>query len=163
MGTQTPTDYAGRGGVVQVAYAQLNVQSSITTVIPFDGSVPQNNEGSSILTLAITPKSATNRIHIVGCSHCSNNSSGLNFALTLSRVGAVGNVLASKAFNMSMYGMGIVVIEYDFVPATASSLTIDMRGGTSNALYPLWVNQPYTGSSLGLSETTTLTIWEIAA
>lgn len=51
---------ASAGKVVQVVNTQTGTVATGTTVIPFDNTIPQNTEGTQVLSLAITPTSATN-------------------------------------------------------------------------------------------------------
>jgi hypothetical protein len=54
------------GSVVQVVNYQTGVSaiSSASVIIPTDTSLPQNTEGDEYMTLAITPKSTTNKLLI---------------------------------------------------------------------------------------------------
>ena len=52
------------GAVVQVVNVQDGAVSTGTTVLTFDDSIPQNTEGDEYMTLAITPKSTTNKLKI---------------------------------------------------------------------------------------------------
>lgn len=54
----------GAGAVLQFKSAEYTTRTSITTVIPFDDTVPQNTEGTEIITLAITPTSTSNKLAI---------------------------------------------------------------------------------------------------
>lgn len=52
-------------GIVQaVEAAPYTTYSSHTTVFPIDDTIPQNTEGEEIITVTITPKSASNRLRI---------------------------------------------------------------------------------------------------
>ena len=50
--------------LVQIANTQTGAVATGTTVIPFDDTIPQNTEGDEYMTLAITPKSASNILYI---------------------------------------------------------------------------------------------------
>jgi len=52
------------GSVVQVVNVQTGAVATGTTTVPLDDSIPQNNEGTEFMTLAITPTSATNKLRI---------------------------------------------------------------------------------------------------
>jgi len=53
------------GQIVQVVNTQTGTYSALaTTIIPKDNTIPQNDEGSEAMTLAITPTSATNKLKI---------------------------------------------------------------------------------------------------
>ncbi|ABS68950.1 hypothetical protein Xaut_3724 [Xanthobacter versatilis] len=52
------------GNVVQVVNASTGAVATTTSLIPYDDTAPQINEGAEVLTAAITPKSATNILRI---------------------------------------------------------------------------------------------------
>ena len=52
------------GSVVQVVNTQTGAVSTGTTVMVDDDTIPQNTEGNELMTLAITPTSATNKLKI---------------------------------------------------------------------------------------------------
>ena len=54
----------GSGAVLQVVNAEYTTRTSVTTAIPFDDTVPQNTEGTEIITLAITPANTSNKLII---------------------------------------------------------------------------------------------------
>jgi len=52
------------GFVVQMVSTQTGALQTDTTTIPADDTIPQNTEGFEVMTLAITLKSATNKLEI---------------------------------------------------------------------------------------------------
>src|SRR5215207_2766373 len=52
------------GSEVDSAYAEYTTSASLSTVIPSDDTVPTSTEGTQILSVGITPKSATNKLRI---------------------------------------------------------------------------------------------------
>lgn len=51
--------------VVQIVNATpYTANTNLTTTIPYDDSIPQNTEGTQILTLTITPTSASNKVRL---------------------------------------------------------------------------------------------------
>lgn len=50
------------GNILQYKFAEYTTRTSVTTAIPFDDTVPQNTEGTEIITLSITPTSASNKL-----------------------------------------------------------------------------------------------------
>ena len=52
------------GSVVQTVYAEYVANTNLTAIIPGDDSIPQNTEGTEILTASITPRFATSTILI---------------------------------------------------------------------------------------------------
>lgn len=52
------------GNVLQKVAKVVSAGVDITTVIPYDNTIPQNTEGDQVITLSFTPKSATSLLHI---------------------------------------------------------------------------------------------------
>ncbi len=52
------------GAVVQTVYATYATNSDLTSTIPNDDTLPQNTEGTEIVTASITPTSATSTIEV---------------------------------------------------------------------------------------------------
>ena len=54
----------GVGKVLQAVSVLNNTASSSTSQFPADDTIPQNTEGTELMTLAITPQSASSNLHI---------------------------------------------------------------------------------------------------
>ena len=54
----------GAGKIVQVVSEQTGAAATGTTVMPRDDSIPQNDEGIEVMTLAITPTNSSNKLLI---------------------------------------------------------------------------------------------------
>ncbi len=52
------------GSVLQTVYASYSSNSDLSTTIPNDDTLPQNTEGTEVLTASITPTSATSMIEV---------------------------------------------------------------------------------------------------
>lgn len=61
------------GRCIQFASSLSNTQTSTTTVIPRDGSIPQSSEGAQFTTLSFTPKLATSTLKITVISQLGGN------------------------------------------------------------------------------------------
>jgi len=111
---------ASGGKVLQIVNFQTGAMISGSTILPYDDTIPQNTEGFEVMTLAITPTSATSklRIEFLGCAQ--NN---LNASITC----AIFQDTAAGA--LAATGLQ--------VPATSStdspSLTHTMTSGTTSA------------------------------
>lgn len=57
-------EFADGGKLVQFKSAEYTTRTSVTTAFPFDDTVPQNTEGTEIITLPITPESTSNKLAI---------------------------------------------------------------------------------------------------
>mgnify|MGYP003670631653 FL=1 len=55
---------AGGGQVVQVVNVTSTARVAGTTTIPHDDTIPQNSEGTEMMTLAITPTNSSNILRI---------------------------------------------------------------------------------------------------
>jgi len=52
------------GNILQYKFAEYTTRTSVAVAIPFNDTVPQNTEGTEIITLSITPTSASNKLVI---------------------------------------------------------------------------------------------------
>ena len=120
---------AGGGKVQQMVYVMTGANSSQASVqIPQDDTIPQNTEGHEVMTLAITPTSATNllKIEVMCCGATSNNG---NFTIALfqdttANALSVAEAKASNA-NPNMYDTGSLT--HVMVAGTASATTFKVR------------------------------------
>jgi hypothetical protein len=120
------------GGVVkQFVSTQTGAVATGTTQIPNDDTIPQNDEGDEYMTLAITPKHASNRLII---------------EITLNGDAAAARWLTVALFQDSTAGALAVAREYArgdeptpvtfshvMVAGTTSATTFKVRAGTSSA------------------------------
>lgn len=119
-------------GAVQVARTITGAVNTGSTVLPVDNSKPQNNEGDEYMTVAITPRSATNLLVIdvtVFGSHnlgSANNLSAALFQDALPDALRAGFV-ASSAQNEG----GEISFKWVMLAGTTSSTTFKVRAGPS--------------------------------
>jgi hypothetical protein len=128
------TSYLPAGSVVQVVNVQTGAVATGTTAIPEDDTIPQITEGDEYMTLAITPKSATNKlkIDVVWNGSHSTNQESTTVALfqdTTAGALAVGNN------DMNSGGGGAVLIPTMFThymdAGTTSATTFRVRAGAN--------------------------------
>jgi len=133
-GTRLDTLEAEPHVVVQIVYAQSGEVVAITGNIPSDDTKPRNTEGTEVMTLAITPTSATNRLRfeMVMCVACTTSEDRTTLALfqdstvdAIAAVQAVPNITAVEA----------IPFPHNMVAGTISSTTFKVRIGsvTNNA------------------------------
>lgn len=129
--TYTPTAAnALAGSVVQVVNTQTGAVSSNNTAFPNDDTIPQNTEGSEVMTLAITPTSATNKLKIDVVVNCAQ-ASGYATALALFQDTTVGALAASWSTGSSgsaNYPNQIILTHY-MTAGTVSATTFKARLG----------------------------------
>lgn len=125
-------DKVATGFSVQTVSSNFNTYTTGTTLIPYDDTIPQITEGTEIMTKAITPKSATNRLRIevtalVACTVVTD----IIVALFQD---ATANALAVEAFySGTAFAETTLHLMYDMVAGTTSATTFRIRLGGSVA------------------------------
>jgi len=101
----------------------------VSAVIPLDDTIPQKAEGTEIITLAITPKSATN-ILLIEFSSCTQISAGGVAVLVALFQDATDNALAAT------WGGGdegnqirTSMLRYIMIAGTTAATTFKIRAG----------------------------------
>jgi hypothetical protein len=121
------------GCVVQRNYAEYTANTAITTIIPLDDTVPTSTEGDEVVTVTITPTSATNRIRVR--FQAFGSVSGATIAL----VGALYIDASAAATRTTVGASGTanypdsILLEYEYVPGDTSSHTYKIRVGPGTA------------------------------
>lgn len=119
------------GGVVQVVNTQDGAVATGTTAMPNDDTIPQNTEGDEYMTLAITPKSTTNKLKIeVVFNGAASGDTYLSVALFQD---STAGALASA---MGQIGGGgrpeTIVFTHYMTAGTASETTFKVRAGSDS-------------------------------
>lgn len=128
----TPYDLLPAGAVVQRNYSAYTTNTALSTAIPFDDTIPQNTEGTEILTAAITPRSSTNRIRIrfIGWGSVDTTTTTIGSALFIdSTANAIAVNWVTNTGTTSVYP---VAIEYEEAAGSVSSRTYRVRVGPSS-------------------------------
>ena len=157
--TMTETTLAASSGsVLQVKSTVYSTQTSGSTTFPLDNTIPQNTEGTELVTLSITPSNASNRLLIVG-----------NFIIHSSAIAACGPALfQDSTANALSYAIQIIgagygapaTLVHEMAAGTTSATTFKIRVGTHSGTW--YVNQT-NANTLGGAPKSVLTIFEIAA
>lgn len=119
------------GSVVDSVTAVYTSNADITTVIPTDDTIPQNTEGTQILSVSITPKSTTNKLRIRYSGF-----GGVNGVApwSVAVFNGAANAIHAAAFvtPVSNY-YDAFAGEVEYTPGSTSSQTITVRVGPSGA------------------------------
>ena len=116
--------------IIQVVEATTyTTYSSHTTVISQDDTIPQNTEGEEIITVAITPKSAANRLRITANIPMYEITAGQAAILALFQ-DSTASAVAVSILNAII---GSVQITYEMAAGTTSSTTFKLRVGPTGA------------------------------
>jgi len=150
------------GSVVQYKRASIATVVSCSTNIPEDDTIPQKTEGTEVITVAITPKSATNLLVIK--AYFSGTGSGNSATQT---VGAffqdtTANALyASFAEGSVSQGKKSHAMSYVMEAGTTSSTTFKLNVGSQADTF--YVNGNHLGNRiLGGVCQAWIEVWEIA-
>jgi len=114
--------------IVQVVNTQTGATSDSGTRIPFDDTIPQNDEGSEVMTLAITPTSTTNKlkIDVVIFSSCAD----VYTSIALFQDATVA-ALAAGYRQSNSAPPGVIKFTHYMTAGTTSATTFKVRVGGS--------------------------------
>lgn len=121
------------GSVVQVVNYQTGEVATGTTAIPLDDTIPQNTEGTEFMTLAITPKSTTNKLLITVTAHLSHSGDYQEVVAALFQ-DSIANALAVGRGETAVSGgtdIAPITFSYYMTAGTTSAITFKIRGGSS--------------------------------
>ncbi len=120
------------GMVRQVVNTTTGAVSTGTTKIPVDNTIPQITEGDEYMTLAVTPKSATNKLKIEVVWNGAHSSTGTDMVIALfqdTTVSALAAAWASKYTGANNTAQ--VTLTHYMTSGTTSATTFRVRGGSS--------------------------------
>ncbi len=107
---------------------------SCSTVIPLDNSIPQNTEGNEVITVAITPTNASNRLRIEFDASQVGLSAGVYPVCALFQDSTAGALAAGAGFPVSGGTNGSMLrLSYEMAAGTTSATTFKVRVGPSSA------------------------------
>jgi hypothetical protein len=166
IGSYTPTAAnALAGSVVQVVNYQTGAYATGSTAIPLDDTIPQITEGTEVMTLAITPTSATNKLKITVCVSAGSASGGsVTTALFMAVSGqdAIADALAATRGQQAVENLKLqntTFIHY-MTAGTTSAITFRVRCGT-NATAAFYFNGETNARLFGGVCASSITIEEI--
>lgn len=147
------------GCVVQVVQTVLTTSVSCATLLPADNTIPQNNEGNEILSISITPSSASNKI-LIRVNVFGTTSGAAHFTAAVFKDSDV-NALTTSGGGTYFYDH-LAALEYLDTAGTTSAITYKVRAGASANI--LYINSDYVGTRrYGGTAHTGITLMEIKA
>jgi len=145
------------GHVIQVANYTTGVYSSGTTIIPLDDTIPQNTEGTQVMSLAFTPKKANSKLKITAIGYF--DGSGSIYGVSALFRDSTANALASGCIFMTDIFPQIITIFVDAVSTSPTTFSMRAGCGSAGTIYFNGINGvAYFGGTLASS----ITIEEIA-
>lgn len=144
--TWVPATVSGGGGggypsgVRQVVTNHSGAIASTTTILPADGTVPQNNEGAQFFAATITPQSATSSILVIASiAQSAPYASGATVSAALFRDSASGAFAATAHGSVASGSATPLLIVTSFASGSTWPTTIKLRAGM-NLSGTLYVN-----------------------
>jgi len=149
------------GSVVQVVNTTSVAVATGTTTIPLDDTIPQNNEGTEFLTLAITPTNASNKLKIE-VSGLWGTSADTNWVILALFQDSTANALSAQInfINTADRAVGSELTHF-MTAGTTSETTFKLRVGP-NASATITMNGGGGARLLGGAMSSSITITEIA-
>lgn len=152
--------YVDRVAVQQIVTTQTGTYSINAGTIPLDNTVPQNTEGTELMTVSITPKSATSileiEVHVVGASETSSD-----FAtVALFRDSTANAVACCPAFVTGF--PATFSLRFQVVSGSTSATTFKVRAGCNSYRFHFNGANGY-GAVLGGTCASSITVREIGA
>lgn len=160
--TRSKLDTQALPAVIDRAYGEYTTTANLTALIPFDDTIPQNTEGTQIISVTITPKSTTNRLRVRArlwgvVANSTDAAIMAVFRNTDANALHTSVSSGSPAVNSLISG----TLEFEFVPASTSLQTINLR--VSGAGSTLRLNGNSVTRLFGGTSAATLIVEEIVA
>ena len=158
---QSTKAYVDSHAIVQTVYSEVTATSSGATQFPNGDTIPQNTEGFEVVTAAITPTNASNKLLIE--AEVWHSASGASQAGIAVFQDTTANALAS---GLDYHPQNGVIqkfdVSFEMTAGTTSETTFKVRVGplTSTTLY---INGNGTGRKFGGTLKTYLKVTEIKA
>lgn len=158
--------------IIKRAYAETTSLVSCTGLIPFDDTIPQQSEGTEVLTCSITPQRASNRIRVTFSAFVGHGAAGVYACAALFRDANAAALDARGWRNSNTGGDGVHIgLVFEHSPGVAVSTTYKVRIGSETTLgsgTPSTVNVngglvDATGRRFGGASRATLVLEEIVA
>ena len=149
------------GKIVQVVNVIDSAVATGTTILPSDDTIPQNTEGIEVMTLAITPTSATNKLLIEVFVNMGVNIGGERRGVALFQDSTAGALGASADYESGGNEPIPLSMNHYMTSGTVSETTFKVRIGISAAA-TVTFNGHSSGRINGGVMSSSITITEIA-
>lgn len=121
------------GIIVQDVFTQSGTVSTGTTIVPFDDTIPQSTEGDQVLSQAITPQSATNRLIVEADVFVASNTANLHLIAGLFRDSGANALAVSSHWTPAIDGVAKLSLRYEVAAGSTTATTFKIRVGPSAA------------------------------
>lgn len=145
------------GDVVQIVNYQTGAYATSSATIPYDDTIPQNTEGFEVMTCAVTPTSATNKLKIDVVVLVGVTGGAIEIAALFQD--STANALAcGYTWQSAGNAPSNICFTHYMTAGTTSATTFKVRLG---ALGPTYFNGNSGGRSFGGVSASSITITEI--
>ena len=125
----TLASWSKRGRIKQVVSTNTSAVATTTTQIPGDDTAPTSSEGAELMTVAITPTSASSVLHVHVNGYVAVPSDGYQAALALLKDSATDSIAAGSG-NPNQGGNAChIVLQHSLSAASTSAQTFRVRFG----------------------------------
>ena len=145
---------SGFGKVLQYVISTYTTQTSTTSTIPIDGSIPQNTEGVEILTATITPTSASSKLLIEFDAPFNGGNTGMGNVFALFQDSDADAIVAASVSIMSSTVTMPMMLRHYMTSGTTSATTFKIRWGVTSATG--YINRWDTGTVFGAGTSETI-------
>ena len=154
---------AGGGKVVKVWNYQTGAHGSGTTLSPIGDTIPQQTEGNEVMTLAMTPIDAANKLYIhVALGTLWNGGNVQYYTLALFQDATADALACSNTTgSVASHNNNLSLTHFMDAPTAGVSTTFKVRVGGHQSGTTEW-NGDYAGRKMGGVMATSITIMEIA-
>ena len=121
------------GKVAQIVSTLVEAAATGTTSIPYDDTIPQNNEGNEYMTLAITPTNSSSVLRIDVKITSSNSTAGQNTGVALFQDSTAGALASALQLTMGDTELQEHSINHTMTAGTTSETTFKVRAGRHSA------------------------------
>jgi hypothetical protein len=150
-------------GVVQHAYAENTTYTTISTnMAGAIDTIPQQTDGTQILTATITPKSVSNKLRFDVVIPCDSNSAFTAWAAVFQDSTAAAIAATMWAFSATDQ-MLTVPLSFEIAVSSLATTTFKVRAAMFAAGANLYVNGASGGRRMGGSMRATLNVTELAS
>jgi hypothetical protein len=148
------------GVIIDRAYASYTTNTALSTLIPRDDTIPQNTEGTEIVSASLTPKASTNRIRVTFTGFGAVSTAASMIAALFVDTDASA-VFATATFQAAADYHGPISFTFEHAPGDTAAHTYKVRIGPSTGTMRL--NGNSSARFFGGVAACTLTLEEISA
>jgi hypothetical protein len=132
LGTKLATTNLATGAVVQVVNVVTGASATGTTALPTDDTIPQKTEGIEVMTLAITPTSASNKLFIQVTALGSVAAANKYVVMALFQDDTANALSATFSFESVSTGSVVTPLNHFMTSGTTSETTFKVRMGSND-------------------------------